>query len=289
MTKTTNDIWEMFCPLRALVDGAETCDEQTMNRWQKMRNSIVATFYHLVVKEAKRVHNRIPNVAEDAHASEGVSGLYDAVDKYDPDRMDPKTGKTIKFETYASPRIRGSMIDAIRRDDWVPRLVRQRSKEINEHRDTFLASNGRLPTDDEMASALKVTVGEYREMAKSSEVKSVQSLDAGYNAMNRRSVSDDITLMDCIDDKSHRDPLDSLIDDEMYSKLFGKGFNRVEQRIIRERYLLRRNMKEIADGIDLSESRISQMTSNIVKVVKERIKANPKFFGPKLLAIALEP
>src|SRR5690606_312708 len=105
-----------------------------------------------------------PSVDVDDLISYGFFGLSDALERFEPDR-------SVKFETYASQRIWGSMIDGLRASDWVPRSVRQKAKEIERAIAQLEGELGRQPTDAEVAKFLGIDMKEYH--ARLSEVKAV--------------------------------------------------------------------------------------------------------------------
>ncbi len=278
---TEEDIWETFCPIRSLVRSAvesgKDVDEVITKRWQEIRNHIVAKYYYLVKRVAESMHQKITELEEDALASMGVDGLYDTVDAFEP-------GLNIKFETYAVYRIRGSILDAIRRDDWVPRLVRQRAKKMSRTHDKLRDVLGRTPTDVEMAEAMDISEEEYKELIRSSALKSISSLNATFKGGDQDNGSNsDMTMQDCIRDTKVYDPLDNMIQEELKAKLFGKGFTPLERRIIYAYYFEARCMREIADAVGLSESRVSQMNTAIIERLREKIRRNPEYFGKDVL------
>ena len=101
---------------------------------------------------------------------EGTFGLMDAIEKFDP-------GRGIKFKTYCTTRIRGSILDELRSQDWVPRLVRARTAKIERVRKQMEMELGRSPTDDEICERLQVDSEEYRKLKKDSKPVGVVSLN----------------------------------------------------------------------------------------------------------------
>ena len=91
-----------------------------------LRNALIEQYLPLVRYHAERVWSRLPDEVDlDDLTSAGIFGLMDAIDAFDPDRG-------VKFETYCVPRIRGAMLDELRKMDWVPRLVRSRARKLSE-------------------------------------------------------------------------------------------------------------------------------------------------------------
>lgn len=115
---------------------------------QRYRNEIISHYYKLVNTIAAKMQPRLPpHIERDDLISYGTIGLFDAVEKYDPDRG-------IKFETYASTRIQGSILDEIRSQDWVPRSVRSKQKVIERKRTEMEAAMGHRVSTQEVATDL---------------------------------------------------------------------------------------------------------------------------------------
>src|SRR3972149_9102575 len=118
----------------------------------KVRDYFVRQYAPLVKYVAGKVAIGMPNNVEfDDLVGFGVFGLFDAIAKFDPE-------KHVKFKTYAVTRIRGSIFDELRSIDWVPRSVRQKSREIEETITNLEAQLGRAVTDEEIAAALHVSM-----------------------------------------------------------------------------------------------------------------------------------
>lgn len=124
----------------------------------ELRNQLVLQYSPLVKYVAGRVRSELPaNVDSADLVSEGVIGLIDAIDKYEPERG-------LQFQTYAVPRIRGAILDSIRAADWVPRSVRSRIREIDRAGNTLRHRLARTPTDQELAEEAGITVAELRQV-----------------------------------------------------------------------------------------------------------------------------
>ncbi len=280
-------VWKEFWALRNTVQKAMNekieCDEKIVSAWKNMRNRILEEFYPIVHKVATAMHKKIAEVSEDEMASFGVDGLYDAIDGYSG--YDPRTKRPVKFETYATYRIRGSILDGIRRDDWVPRLVRSNAKLLRNKKEDLSASLGREPTHEELAKAMNLSMEEYEEMLDASNIKSIQSLNAMVRSNGGGRRDEEVQMVDCLPDRDQPEPLAKLMEHELLSKLFGKGFTPAERKIIAGYYFENRPMKEIGKSVDLSESRVSQKNTEIIERVKENILRNPEFFGKKVLEL----
>ena len=120
----------------------------------EIREQIIIEYAPLVKVVAGRLSMYLGNNVEfDDLVSYGVFGLIDAIDKFD-------LGKDVKFETYASLRIRGSILDQIRKMDWIPRTVRQKQKKIDEAVKVVEMRTGKTATDEEIAAELDLSEDE---------------------------------------------------------------------------------------------------------------------------------
>ncbi len=120
------------------------------------RNQLVLHYSPLVKYVVGRVRSGLPQSVDSADlVSEGVIGLMDAIDKFDP-------GRGWAFQTYAVPRIRGAIIDSIRAADWVPRSVRSRTRDVERAREELHHRLDRTPTDDEICAEAGITLAELR-------------------------------------------------------------------------------------------------------------------------------
>ena len=118
------------------------------NRTPELREQIIIEYAPLVKLVAGRLSMYLGyNVEYEDLVSYGIFGLIDAIDKFD-------YGKNVKFETYASLRIRGEILDQIRKMDWIPRTVRQKRKKIEEAIKQIETKTGRNASDEEIAQEL---------------------------------------------------------------------------------------------------------------------------------------
>ena len=103
--------------------------------------------------------------------SDAALGLLNAIRNYD-------LQEGAKFETYATYKIRGAILDGVRKNDWVPRTARQKQKAVNEIREKLRIELGRVPFMEEIANAMDMGIDEYRKMLAENSVNTIQSLDA---------------------------------------------------------------------------------------------------------------
>jgi len=145
--------------------------EYVSTRDVELRNRLVLQYSPLVKYVAGRVRSGLPaNVEQADLLSEGVIGLMDAIEKFEPERG-------LQFQTYAVPRIRGAIIDGLRATDWVPRSVREKVRAI-EHAQVALETRlGRTATDGEIAHELQISVQELRKVYGKVSYTSLASID----------------------------------------------------------------------------------------------------------------
>lgn len=252
------------------VDNIEQVWEEFFNtRSEVARNLLMENYLPLVKYTADRIYAKLPDKVElDDLISAGIFGMMDAIDAFDPERG-------VKFETYCSPRIRGSILDELRSMDWVPRLVRARAHQLENATRTLEAHLGRLPTDEEIANELQLGDKEFDRLQKDATATGLVSLS------NKFSDSDgdkDIREIDVIEDRKSENPLLEAQKGDLKS-LLTKGLTRAERLIIVLYYYEEMTMKEIGATLDLSESRVSQMHSSIVARLKAQLNSRKKEFA----------
>src|SRR5262249_1199194 len=138
---------------------------------KRLRDRLILTYAPLVKFVAGRLGSGLPaHVDENDLTSYGLLGLIGAIERYDPDR-------DVKFETYASSRIKASIIDKLRAMDWVPRSVRARAREIEQAIATLEAQLHRAPTDEEIAAKLGISVEDLENSLTDISRSSIAALD----------------------------------------------------------------------------------------------------------------
>lgn len=190
--------------------------------------------------------------------NEGILTLMSAVDKYDPD-------KGTKFETYASRRIRGMIIDLARRQDWLPRSVRKRSREIDQAVGDLCGTLGRFPTEQEIADKMGVGLEKYQEDLASTALSGIVSLEAIFE---RRGEGD--TGLFLTDSDIGNQPEESLQRVELREKLVEgiRSLREKEQLVLSLYYEKGLNMRRIAQVLDVSEPRVSQIHSRAIQKLR---------------------
>lgn len=243
------------------------------------QRKLVENYYPLVRIVAQRMHQKLNEVTVDELSSMGVDGLYDAVDGYDPAKY------TNKFETYAMHRIRGSMLDGIRKADWVPRLVRSNSTWLERQRAIHESNAGHRLRNDELWERIVAShqeeaenrgitsVADFEDYVESSTTPAMHSV----NEVNTESSTEN--SIDYIQDTRVAQPIERMLRRELFDKLMGKNFTKQERKIIWLYYFEDLSMKEISDIVNLSESRVSQMHGDIRARLQQKAVRNPDYFS----------
>jgi len=233
------------------------------------RNLLMEHYRYLVKYIAERLHSKLPDKIEvDDLISAGIFGLMDAIDAFDPLRG-------VKFETYCSPRIKGSILDELRSMDWVPRLVRSRASQLTKTTRSLEAHLGRKPTEKETAEKLDMDMDEFSRLQRDANAISLVSLNTQYGDADGEK---DVREIDVIKDRKSFDPLTEAQKRDL-KNLLTKGLTRAERLIIVLYYYEEMTMKEIGATLDLSESRVSQMHSSIIARLKALMNNRKKEFA----------
>lgn len=242
-------------PLRYTIETAwdawHASQEATARDW------LVVHYASLVKFVAGRLAAGLPKSVDTGDlVSAGVFGLMNAIDKFDP-------VNGAKFETYAIPRIRGAILDGLRALDWVPRSVRSRSRSVQDAIASLEHQLGRTPTDEEIATELKITVEELEKWLADIAAGSVGPLD--HVAMDNTAAEADAQIQPgrAMEEGELRDAMRAEI-----SKLPER-----EQAILILYYEDGLTLSEIGDALGVTESRISQIHTKAVLQLRSRLAA----------------
>lgn len=215
-----------------------------------LREKIIVEYAPLVKVVAGRLSMYLGyNVEYDDLVGYGVFGLIDAIDKFDPT-------KAVKFETYASLRIRGAILDQIRKMDWIPRTVRQKQRQIDDAIKKIEAEKGEAANDDEVAKELGISGDEYADWQSQMAVTNVISLDE----FNENSTDDGVGGRETIADAAPG-PEEVLEEKELKKTLADalELLTEKERKVILLYYYEELTLKEISNILEVSESRVSQL------------------------------
>ncbi|MCI9020600.1 MAG: FliA/WhiG family RNA polymerase sigma factor [Eubacterium sp.] len=217
-------------------------------RSPELREQIILEYAPLVKVVAGRLSMYLGyNVEYDDLVSYGVFGLIDAIDKFD-------TEKEVKFETYASLRIRGAILDQIRKMDWIPRTVRQKQKKIDEAIKRVEMQTGKTALDEEVARELGVSDGELLEWQSQLKVTNLVSLNEFIEQGTE-------PVMDARHNSHFIQPEEQVQETELKEKLKEamELLTEKEKKVILLYYYEDLTLKEISRVLEVSESRISQL------------------------------
>jgi RNA polymerase sigma factor FliA len=226
----------------------------------KEREDKVLQYAPLIHFIANRLAMKLPaSVSREELLSAGVVGLLDAFEKFD-------AGLGARFKTYAEHRIRGAMLDELRKMDWFPRSVR---KDIQRVEDAILALEkklGREPADLEIAGELGIGLDEYFKIIQRGEWGGLLNIDD-------LSLKGEVSA--CSEGLKTASPLDRLTAKEIKTVVAGaiKGLSDMEQKVISLYYYDEMTLKEIAAIFDLTESRISQIHSKAILRLRLKLRA----------------
>ncbi|MCR8656277.1 FliA/WhiG family RNA polymerase sigma factor [Paenibacillus endoradicis] len=219
------------------------------------KKDLIENYLPLVDYVTNRMAIGLPkNVIKEDLASHGIMGLIDAIEKFDYLRG-------LQFETYASWRIRGSIIDGLRQGDWVPRSVREKAKKIEEAYQVLEQRHMRSITDLEVCEYLNINEKEFANMVQDISVTTIFSLEEPL----REEESE--TRMSLLIDQAAKRP-ESTVDDVFLEQSLMKGIDRLtekERTVVSLFYFEDLSLSEIAEVMSLSPSRISQLHSKAIQ------------------------
>ncbi len=187
-------------------------------------------------------------------------GLIDAIDKYDFD-------KGVKFETYASLRIRGAVLDQVRRMDWLPRTVRQKQKRMDAAYQKLEAANGQFASDEEIAAELEISVEELGQWQAQTKAAGIVSLDEYLEQGSENGI------VGTSDSAEYAQPEKQLEQKEMKELLVQslEALTEKEKKVILLYYYEELTLKEISEVLEVSESRISQLHTKAIQRLRLKL------------------
>ena len=234
-----------------------------------VRNQLVEHYLPIVRYQAWKVYAATPpSVEVDDLISAGVFGLMDALENFDRTRG-------VKFESYCVRRIRGAMLDELREIDPLSRLLRSRINQKKKIEDCFRSLHNRLPTDEEVSTEMGMNGEKYRELAHQMRGAYCHSINQILTTTHQSDTSE-FTLEACIKDTKATDP--THVEDlsrEFWPHVL-QGLSIEERLIILLYYREKKTMKEVGEAIGLSESRVSQLHSEILKYLHRRFQDHRK-------------
>ena len=237
-------------------------EEYARTKSPEVREKIILEYAPLVKVVAGRLSMYLGyNVEYEDLVSYGIFGLIDAIDKFD-------FLKDVKFETYASLRIRGSILDQIRKMDWIPRTIRQKQKKIDAVIRDIETRYGRSATDEEISAGLGITGAEYLDWQSQMKITNVVSLneflEQGSEVPNESAQSK----------SSQFDSPEEVLEREEIKKMLIESLDLLtekERKVIVFYYYEDLTLKEISNILGVSESRISQLHTRALQKMRGKM------------------
>lgn len=238
-------------------------EEYVKNKSTETRDKIILEYAPLVKIVAGRLSIYLGyNVEYDDLVGYGIFGLIDAIDKYDFE-------KGVKFETYASLRIRGAILDQIRKMDWIPRSLRQKQKKIDAAVAKLESQYGRNATDEEIAQELGIDTEELLTWQGQAKITNVISLDEFVENAGEREVN---TMKSNVFEQPEQVMMKNELKQQIIDSL--DNLTEKEKKVILLYYYEELNLKEISRVLEVSESRVSQLHTKALQKMKKSLGEN---------------
>lgn len=230
----------------------------------ELKNEIVLAHLSLVKYLAGRLAVKLPSfIGQEDLESYGVFGLLEAVEKFNPDLG-------VSFKAYAYNRIRGAMIDEIRKLNWIPRTLWQKIQLLNATREKLQKEHGEQVTSESMAEAMGMTVSELHKLEGQVNLLSLSSLDETVSVAD----GERVRWGDMIQDSDSPDPLD-MIEKEESKRLLIKAIEELPEKdrvVLALYYQEELTLKEIGKVLDVSESRVCQLHTRALNRLRSKLE-----------------
>ena len=251
-------------PVLPPVDGSAPVDEPLDEQWteylaaptREARDRLVVRYTPLVRVVAHRVLVGLPTHVDHADLTQsGIFGLIDAIERFDPRRCP-------RFESFAVQRIRGAILDELRAQDWVPRTVRGRVRELERAQERLERQLQRAATDREIAAEMHLPVREVQGLIRQVQVVSVEALEE---------ISGGVA--DLFTDAAP-DPMSVVQARETMRQLNAAvaGLGERDRTVVQLYYLENRTLAEIGRQLGVTESRVCQLHSRLVGRLRGRLE-----------------
>jgi RNA polymerase sigma factor for flagellar operon FliA len=225
-------------------------------------NALIEKYLSLVSSIAARLAMTLPDhVDQDDLYSSGLVGLLQALRNYDP-----TCGAS--FETYARTRIRGAMLDELRKMDWVPRTVHEKARKIQAAMNQLEQKLGRVPTEAQMAKALNLSMEEYGKLL--TEIR-----PAAFVCLDTVSSEDDAgDLYEVVANSADENPLEKISQRELKHVVLErlKALPEMQRKVLALYYGEELHLREIAEVVGLTESRICQIHAQAILSIRAYIQ-----------------
>lgn len=204
-----------------------------------------------------------PGVEYEDLISFGIIGLIDAIEKFD-------VSKGLKFETYATLRIKGAIIDELRKMSWIPKSAFSKLTFLNQKREELEAKLSREPSDIELSKGMGITLDEVRNIETFTNYVSVVSLDEVFF----KNDEDDINLKNIVEDETSPQP-EKIMEENEKKLMLAKSIDMLSDKdktVLNLYYYEKLTLKEIGNILNISESRVSQLHSRALIRLRENMK-----------------
>jgi RNA polymerase sigma factor FliA len=252
------------------VDLENLWKEYKENGSKLAKDKILAEYTPLVKYTAQRMALNLPKSVELGDLiGAGVMGLIKSVETFD-------ISLGFKFETYATHKVRGAILDDLRAMDWVPRSIRQKSRQLQNAYQDLEHKLGRLPYDDEVADALGMSMAEFENLLSQTAPATIISLEE--NLPDRGGDAKSLTVLDTIEDPQGTNPLKEIGYQET-KRLLKETISELpekEKLVVALYHYEELTLKEIGEVLGITESRVSQIHSKAIHKLRSRVsvKAN---------------
>lgn len=267
--QTLGRLWKQYFSVRAELYALESKERESpkyvlQRRAERLRDRLVINYSPLAKYAAGRVYARSGGATrqEDLY-SWGVVGLLDAIETYD-------SGRNTKFESYAISKIRWAILDEMRREDWVPRRIRMRAKEV-EWANAKLSQNlRRSPTEEEVAEELCTGLKEHQDFLEQYSRAQVSSLESRIEVEGGLGAE----FQALVFDSNARDPQSEAEQSEIRTQLaYAIEGLKEQERLVATMYFYEElTLKEIGRALGLTEGRISQILRQALNRLRESMK-----------------
>ena len=223
------------------------------------RDEIIELYYPIVKRMVKKLVVKMPEgFDEDDFVQVGMMGLLKAIDKLDT------TKSMAEFKSYANTKIRGAILDKIRSVDYVSRYARDKLKRVSKSYRYFMDKGIFNPSDEQVAEASELNMDEFNKLISESSNHTIFSLD--------EAISDgDMLVIESIENKSSEDPLKIMEEQEKKQIVMDslQQLSKIELTVLSLYYYEDFSLKEIADIIEKTESRVSQIKTKALIKLRE--------------------
>lgn len=244
--------------------GMSSQEQSLWKSWKTAKddtmNEMIEYYQYLVDYHVERISSHLPNnVSKDDVRSFGLLGLYDAITKFDEKR-------NLKFDTYASFRIKGAIMDGLRKEDWLPRSLREKAKKVERVSEELEQKLQRMPTSKEIGKQLDMSPEEVETIVKDALFSNVLSIEE--KPKNEIDFNEGIGYT--IPDDQAISPEEELYMEELKQELVEaiKKLNKNEQMVISLFYNEELTLTEIGKILNLTTSRISQIHKKAIFKLK---------------------